>query len=61
MEILCIILYTFYRKFSHVHGVSLEILGAPLKFKIKLCGFEQCLAGQHEFVMTDCGLLMVYD
>lgn len=42
-----------YEKFSLKYLVSLETLRFLLEFKIKFWGFEQCLAAQHEFVMTD--------
>lgn len=32
--------------------VFLETFRYPLKLKIKLCGFEQCLVAHDEFVMT---------
>lgn len=36
---------------------SLETLGSPLEFEIKLFGFEQCLTAQHEFEMPGRCLL----
>lgn len=37
---------------SLTNVVSLETLTSPLEFQIKLCGCEQCLAAQEEFLMT---------
>ncbi len=40
-------------KFTLTYLVSLETLGSPLEFAVKLCGFKHNLAAQHEFVLTD--------
>lgn len=36
----------FYRHFLKVHHIFLESGESPVEFKIKFCGFEQCLAAQ---------------
>ncbi len=41
--------------FRLMYLLSLENLGSSLEFKIKFCVSEQCLAAQHELVMTDPG------
>lgn len=43
--------YTFTQN-SNAYLVTLETLGSPRGFKIKFCGFEQCLAAQHGFVFN---------
>ncbi len=40
-------------KVSQESLVSLETLGSPLEFKDRFGLFEQCLAAQDEFEMTD--------
>lgn len=47
--VLCII----FPEFSLACLVSLETLGSPLEFEIQFYGFEQSLAAEHEFIMTD--------
>ncbi len=51
LDELCRILYTFPQNTDR-YLISLKTLGSPLDFKIKFCGFKQCLAAQYVFVMT---------
>lgn len=48
-----LLFYTHFPKIQPVTFDMSETLGPPLEFKFNLCGFEQCLAAQHELVMTD--------
>lgn len=51
-HILCIILDVILQNQVWYYAEYLRTLGSQLEFNIKLCGFQQNLAEQHDFVMT---------